>query len=262
MNIEFPTLFVSHGAPTIALQDTPTTQAWQRLGQTLPRPAAILMVSAHHQSRAPTITGSQLPETIHDFGGFPDALYQIRYPAPGDPALAESICGQLRAAGFTQAMVDAARGIDHGAWVPLLHMFPNAELPVLSLSVSPCEDASWHYQLGTALAGLASSGVLVIGSGGLTHNLGALDWHGRTDHATPWAQTFADWFIARLQNHDIDALLEWRQAAPEPLRNHPTPEHLLPIFVAMGAARVGFDTEVIAPRFEMGALALHALRFS
>ncbi len=257
-----PTLFLSHGAPTLALQDTPTTRSWQTLAQQLATPRAVLVVSAHHNSRAPTVTGSAHPETLHDFGGFPDALYQVQYPAAGDAGLSLNVREHLRAAGFADAGIDAARGIDHGVWVPLRHMYPGADVPVISLSVSPCENAGWHYRLGTALAHLRAAGVLVIGSGGLTHNLGALDWHGRSDHVTPWAQAFADWFIAHLQNQDIDSLLEWRQAAPEPLRNHPTPEHLLPIFVAMGAAGGGFTTEVIEPRFDMGSLALHGLRFN
>jgi 4,5-DOPA dioxygenase extradiol len=255
-----PTLFLSHGAPTIALQTNATTQAWRALGVDLPRPAAVLVVSAHHHARVPTLTGASAPETIHDFGGFPDALYRLRYAAAGDPARAAGIADALRAAGF-DARVDAARGIDHGVWVPLLHLYPEADVPVLSLSVSPCEDARWHYRLGTALRASREAGALVIGSGGLTHNLGALDWHAPGNAAAPWAEAFAHWFAGRLQAGDIDALLEWRQAAPEPLRNHPTPEHLLPVFVAMGAAREGFSTQVIEPRFEMGSLALHALRF-
>jgi len=256
-----PTLFLSHGAPTIALQDTPTTRAWRLLGQQFPAPLAVLVISAHHYARAPTLTGAALPATIHDFGGFPDALYQLRYAAPGAPELADRIANILRLAGFADAEVDSARGIDHGVWVPLRHMYPDAQLPVLSLSVSPCEDARWHYQLGRAIADLRESGVMVIGSGGLTHNLGALDWHAHENRTAPWAQAFAEWFVARLQQLDLDALFEWRQAAPEALRNHPTHEHLLPIFVAMGAARAGFNTQVIEPRFELGSLALHALRF-
>ncbi len=262
MNPPLPTLFISHGAPTIALQDTPTTKAWQRVGNAMAKPSALLVVSAHHHARAPTVTGSALPETIHDFGGFPEALYRLRYPAPGAPKLAIEVQQRLRAAGFDHALVDPLRGIDHGVWVPLLQIYPDADIPVLSLSVSPCEDARWHYRVGQALRDLRASGVLVIGSGGLTHNLGALDWHGGEGRIAPWAEAFVNWFVARLQAGDIDALLEWRQAAPEALRNHPTSEHLLPIFVAMGAAREGFNSKVIEPRFEMGSLALHALRFS
>jgi 4,5-DOPA dioxygenase extradiol len=261
MTLSLPTLFLSHGAPTMALQDTPTTRAWRALALELPKPKALIVISAHHQARVPTLTGASLPVTIHDFSGFPDALYALHYAARGAPELARQVAGQLQQAGFATPGVDATRGIDHGVWVPLRHMYPEADVPVLSLSVSPCEDASWHYRLGLALASLRAEGVLIIGSGGLTHNLGALDWHGHDGQVAAWAQAFADWFLSKLQQQDIDALLEWRQAAPEALRNHPTPEHLLPIFVAMGAAGVGFVTDVIEPRFEMGSLALHALRF-
>ena len=261
MNAHFPTLFLSHGSPMMALEDRPTTRAWHQLGASLPRPRAVLLISAHHHARSPMLTAAAAPATIHDFGGFPPALHQVQYPAPGDGDLANDVVLRLRAAGFVDAAVDVQRGIDHGVWVPLRHIYPDADVPVVSLSVSPSRDACWHYALGQAIATLRDEGIFIIGSGGLTHNLGALDWHGRSLEAAPWAQSFADWFVANLHSQNIDALLEWRQSAPEPERNHPTPEHLLPIFVAMGAARRGFSTEVIEPGFDLGSLALHALRF-
>ncbi len=255
-----PTFFFSHGAPTMALEDNETTRSWRALGNRFPQPRALLVISAHHHGCEPTLTANGSPETIHDFGGFAPALYQLRYPAPGSSELAEQARRLLLTAGF-DAAVDPARGLDHGVWVPLRHMYPDADVPVVSLSVSPARNARWHFEIGRALAPLRESGVLVIGSGGLTHNLGALDWHGNTSTAA-WAIAFADWFVAKLRAHAIDDLLEWQQAAPEPRRNHPTSEHLLPVFVALGAARTGFNTSVTSAVFSHGSLALHGLEFA
>ncbi len=258
----FPTLFISHGAPTMALEDNQTTRSWRALGKRFPAPRALLVISAHHHGAEPTLTANSSPETIHDFGGFAPALYQLRYQAPGSADLAEDARRLLLTAGFDGAAVDPTRGLDHGVWVPLRHMYPDADVPVVSLSVSPARNARWHFDLGRALAPLRESGVLIIGSGGLTHNLGALDWHGSPSTTAAWAIAFADWFVARLGAQAIDDLLEWEQAAPEPRRNHPTSEHLLPVFVALGAARVGFTTEVTSAIFSHGSLALHGLEFA
>jgi len=258
----FPTLFISHGAPTMALEDNETTRSWQALGRRFPQPRALLVISAHHHACAPTLTANSNPDTIHDFGGFANALYQLRYGAPGSAELAEEARQLLLTAGFDAAAVDPARGLDHGVWVPLRHMYPDADVPVVSLSVSPARDARWHFELGRALAPLRARGVLIIGSGGLTHNLGALDWHGSNAGTAVWAIAFVDWFLAKLRAQAIDDLLEWRQAAPEPRRNHPTSEHLLPVFVALGAARTGFSTSVTSAVFSHGSLALHGLEFA
>jgi len=256
-----PTLFLSHGAPTMALTDSETTRAWRALGSQYPRPRGVLVVSAHHHACNPTLTAHPDPATIHDFGGFPPALYELQYPAPGSPEVAEDAQRLLQDAGFASAGLDATRGIDHGVWVPLRHMYPQADVPVVSLSVNPARDARWHYELGRALAPMRERGVLILGSGGLTHNLGALDWHVGGGNPVSWAANFVDWFVGRLQTHAVDELLEWQQTAPEARRNHPTSEHLLPLFVAWGAARTGCATSVIAPGFVHGSLAMHALQW-
>lgn len=232
-----PVLFLSHGSPMTAFGGDELNRSWVRLAQRLSRPAAILMVSAHWTTRLPVVSGARQPETIHDFGGFPAELYALRYPAPGNPALAQHIKQQLSDAGIATG-IDASQGLDHGAWVPLRVLFPDADIPVLQLSVQPERCARHHYALGTALAPLARENVLIIGSGHLTHNL--MDYM-RPSGERPAADTraFRDWVHARLLDGSAEAsdeLLDWQQAAPAARFAHPTPEHFLPLFVALGAA--------------------------
>ena len=259
--MSLPSLFVSHGAPTLALDDSPTGRFLDRLGPTLPRPRAIVVASAHFARATATVTTGANPETVHDFGGFPAPLYDLRYPAPGDPALAQRVLDLLSAAGIS-AQGDRKRGFDHGVWVPLLRMFPQADIPVVSLSIDPGSSAAVAYAVGKALAPLRDEDVLVIGSGGFTHNLGELDWRGSGAPAAAWAQEFASWLRERLLAGDAQAALAWRERAPEPLRNHPTPEHLLPLFVAFGAGGPGAKATLLHQDWEMGSLALDAYGFS
>lgn len=165
-----PTVFISHGSPMHALDAGAAGEAWRRLGDTLPRPRAILIASAHWEASMPMLGGAPKPETIHDFYGFPEPLYRIRYPAPGAPLVAQRAQQLLLSAGLPSA-IDDVRGLDHGAWSPLLHMYPEADVPVVQLSVQTALGAAHHLALGRALAPLAGEGVLVIGSGHMTHNL-------------------------------------------------------------------------------------------
>jgi len=191
-------------------------------------------------------------------GGFPRALYSLRYEAPGAPELALRAASLLRAAGFP-ATTDATLPLDHGAWVPLLRMFPKADIPVVELSVNPQHDAAWHYALGAALAPLRADHVLVIGSGGFVHSLGALNWSSAEHAAAPWALEFASWLAARVQAGDAAAATRWLEQAPHARRAHPTAEHLLPLFIAWGAAAGG---GVLLHRdWQFTTLALHAFRF-
>jgi 4,5-DOPA dioxygenase extradiol len=251
-----PVLFVSHGAPTLALQENAATRAWRGIGAGLDRPRAVIVASAHHDTPGPALTGHARPETIHDFHGFPRELYDVRYPAAGAPDIAAQVRDALAAAGFA-AQIDTQRGIDHGVWVPLLRLFPQADVPVISLSVDPRRDARWQYRLGQTLAPLREQGVLIVGSGSLTHNLRALDWRAATSAGTPQARAFADWTQDHLAAGRGDALLDWERA-PESRFNHPTPEHWLPFPIALGAAADSASPEVHAAEFEFGALAQHA----
>ncbi|MBL8483402.1 MAG: dioxygenase [Rhodocyclaceae bacterium] len=235
---KLPTLFVSHGSPMLSLQAGATGAAWERLGRELPPPSAVVVVSAHWSQAAPALTGAERPETIHDFYGFADALYDLNYPAPGAPQLAQELAGGLAAAGYA-ARVDARRGLDHGAWVPLRFMYPAADLPVLQLSINARADANWHYGLGAALAPLLKDDTLLLASGSLTHNL--YEFRPGTGHlpVPEYVNVFQAWMYQHLIGHDLDALLDYRRRAPQAARAHPSDEHLLPLFVALGAAGAG-----------------------
>jgi len=230
-----PSLFLSHGAPTLPLTDTPARTFLQQLGQTLERPKAILVISAHWETAVPTVSAVDSNATIHDFGGFPRALYDLRYPAPGSPALAARVAEQLRAGGF-DCNIDKQRGLDHGAWVPLLLMYPQADIPVLQLSVQPRLGPEHHLRVGRALAALRDEGVLIVGSGSFTHDLSEFRGHGPNDAAPDWVNSFADWFDATLTKGQTGELLDYRRRAPFAAKNHPTEEHLLPLYAALGAA--------------------------
>jgi 4,5-DOPA dioxygenase extradiol len=254
-----PTLFVSHGSPMLAIEDSPTARFLQSLGAALPRPDAILVASAHFLADAPRLGAAVRPSTLHDFGNFPPALHAVQYPAPGAPALAARAVDLLGQAGIAAASV-ADRPLDHGIWVALRRMYPEADIPVVPLSIQPDAGAAAHARVGAALAALRSEGVLVIGSGGASHNLRALDWRGGDGTLAPWVAQFVDWVAARLDAGDTAALLDWERQAPQAQRNHPTPEHFLPMFVALGAG-AGDRAQRLNPRHEMGALALDAWQF-
>ena len=230
-----PSLFLSHGAPTLPLTDTPARAFLQQLGNDLPRPTAILVISAHWETERPTVNAVAWNDTIHDFHGFPRALYDLRYSAPGAPALADTIATSLVEAGFA-CDIDRKRGLDHGAWVPLSLIYPAADIPVLQLSVQPHLGPEHHLKIGHALAPLRTQGVLVIGSGSFTHDLSEFRGHAANDPAPAWVNDFADWFDAALTANRTVDLLDYRRRAPHAAKNHPTEEHLLPLYVALGAA--------------------------
>ena len=236
--MSLPSLFVSHGAPTLPLESVPAADFLRSLGGMLPRrPKSILAVSAHWETENPTVSAvAGTSETIHDFYGFPPALYALSYPAPGAPALAERVGDALAAAGLP-ALIDPRRGLDHGAWVPLLLMYPEADIPVAQLSIQSHLGPAHHLAVGRALASLRErEDVLILASGSFTHNLSAFRGQRPDSPELDWAARFADWFADALIEGRVADLLAYRRLAPEALRNHPTDEHLLPIFVALGAA--------------------------
>lgn len=243
----------------LAVEDSPTGRFLDHLGERLPRPSAIVVASAHFIHALPTVTATPSPGTIHDFGGFPEALYRIQYPAPGAPGLAEQVAALLRDAGFP-ARLDPQHGLDHGVWVPLRRMYPDADIPVVALSVNPAQTAQWHYRLGQALAPLRAQGVLVVGSGGFSHNLRALDWQRAQAGMYDWVAAFTEALRARLLAGDIAGALDWT-ALPDAHRNHPTPEHLFPLYVALGAGGDGARGRLLHRDVEMGGLALDAFAF-
>lgn len=255
-------LFISHGSPLLALGGHATTAAWRDLAAGLPRPRAVVVASAHWLAPELRIGAAAAPETIHDFYGFPAPLYEIRYPAPGAPELAQRLAEGLQAAGFA-ASVDAGRGLDHGVWVPLQQLWPDASVPVVPIALQPRRGPRHHLQLGLALAGLLDDEVLLIGSGSLTHNLHeAVIGEDDPARIPPYVPAFAEWFATRLAAHDIDALCDYRAQAPEAVRAHPTDEHLLPIFVALGAAGAAPRAERCYHALADGSLAMDVYAFT
>lgn len=240
----------------LAVEDSPAGRFLDGLGASMPRPRAIVVASAHFTAARASVGADSLPATVHDFNGFPEVLYQIRYPAPGDAALAEDVAMRLSAAGLGTLLLPE-QGLDHGVWVPLRRMYPQADVPVIPLSVNPRGTASEHFAIGRALAPLRENGLLVIGSGGFVHNLGDLAWGDRDAPMPGWASGFASWMRDRLAAGDIDALLAWDRLAPGARQSHPTVEHLMPLFVALGAGN-SLAVRQIHQSVEFGSLALDA----
>lgn len=257
----FPSLFVSHGAPNLLLQDVPAREFLASYGETLGRPRAILSISAHFEAERPTVGGGNYPPTIHDFGGFEPELYQIFYRAPGDPALARDVAELLQIGGLEPA-VDRARGYDHGTWVPLMLLYPEANIPVVTLSICPDEGPTFHYEMGRKLKSLRSQSVLIMGSGSLTHNLEEFfkGYYRLRSNPPDWVRPFADWMSDRAAAGAVDDLLNYRSMAPFAEENHPTEEHLLPFFVALGAAD-GAPGERVHTSHTYGVLAMDTFRF-
>lgn len=256
-----PTLFLSHGAPNVALHDLPARRFFDGLAASLPRPRAILVASAHYAANVPSVTAGTAPRTIHDFHGFEPELYDLRYPAPGDPALAARVLQLVQSELGLRGSADHAWGFDHGAWSPLLRIYPAADVPLVVLSFKPDGDAAWHYRLGHALRGLREDGVLVIGSGSMTHNLGRLAMPMTRDAEAPWVRGFLDWMEDGLARGDTAALCDYRRVAPHARDCHPTEEHLLPLFVALGAAGDDWRASNLHRSITFGTLSMDAWRF-
>lgn len=255
-----PSLFVSHGAPTLILEDVPTRDFLRNLGATIDRPKAVVAVSAHWETDIPSVSAAAAPETIHDFHGFPDALYRLSYPARGAPTLAPRVAALLSERGI-RTHVDPSRGLDHGAWVPMMLMFPQADIPVLQLSIQPHLGPGHHLAVGRALAPLREEGVLILGSGGAVHNLRTLAWN-RHDAPDAWAQEFDDWLLKKIDESAADDLVAYRERAPGAVLAHPRDEHLMPLFVAFGAGGAKPVGRRINAGFNHGSLSMAAFSFS
>ena len=234
-----PTLFVSHGGPNVVIEDSPARDYLKSLHTILPRPKAIVMVSAHFETDGPVVVTDPEPEMIYDFGGFAPELYQMVYPAPGAPELAMRVATMLQKAGFSPRIAPK-RGYDHGTWTSMKLAYPDADIPIVQLSIDPNQDAAYHFALGQALAPLASEDILLVGSGHITHNLRAVFGAMRGGIAPDSEMAgkvaaFTDWFAEKFADNDRDAIINWRKEAPFVRENHPTDEHLMPLFFAYGA---------------------------
>lgn len=227
-----PSLFISHGSPMFALDPGELGPKLTALGRRLPRPRAVLVMSPHSLARTLTLTSGEHLDTIHDFGGFPPALYQVRYDAPGAPEVAAEVAEQLRQFGLA-VQEDTAAGRDHGGWVPMMHLYPKADVPVIQLTQPASPSPLVHLELGRALSSLRDKGVLIVGSGSLTHNLYDM---GVGPSGGAYARNFAEWVGRTLAAGDLESLLNYRTISPDARRAHPTDEHFLPLFFAVGAA--------------------------
>ncbi|MFC4762151.1 dioxygenase family protein [Dyella koreensis] len=255
-----PSLYISHGSPMTALHPGQVGVRLAELAQTIARPKAIVIASAHWLARQPSVGGAAHPETIHDFYGFPRELFDIHYPAPGAPALAAHIVELLDKAGLP-TMLDPRHGLDHGAWVPLRLLYPEADIPVVPLSIQPELGPAHQYTVGRALAPLREQGVLVIGSGSITHNLHDFREGYSEEREAPYVRPFIGWIEQKLNQGDTQALLDYRRQAPFAQRAHPTDEHLLPLFVALGAAGDQPTAQRIDAGIDLGFLAMDIYRF-
>lgn len=254
-----PSVFISHGSPMHALEPGPAGEAWKALGRRLGKPRAILIASAHWETDSPTLTGSTRPQTIHDFYNFPEPLYRLRYPAPGAPEIAQRAAALLKDAGIG-ASINGGRGLDHGAWAPLLYMYPEADVPVVQISVQPALGPRHHVNVGNSLKSLSEERVLIVGSGHLTHNL--RDWARGQGAPAPYAREFQAWVFDKLNQHDVEDLIEYRSRSAHGARAHPTDEHFLPLFFALGAAPARAKPERIYDAIDSGVLAMDAYVFS
>ena len=255
--MKMPVLFIGHGSPMNALEDNPWSQAFKKLGAALPKPKAIICVSAHWWSPGTFVTGNEEPETIHDFGGFPQPLFEVQYPAKGDPRLAENLALLLP---HTSVRLDW--GLDHGAWSVLTHLRPQADVPVLQLSLDQRATADEHLALGARLAGLREEGVLILGSGNLTHNLrhAFSSWRQGITETPPWATRFDADAQTRLEQHDGPGLAKLL-ATDDGRMCHPTLEHFMPVLYALGASDRRDTVTFPITGFAMSSLSMRAVQF-
>lgn len=257
-----PAVFVSHGSPTLPLDDIPARAFLGSLGTTLGKPRAVVAVSAHTIGRRTVVCSASRMKAVHDFRGFPEALYRLRYAPPGDPVLAGRVVSLLAGAGVDASGPLDADGLDHGIWVPLLLAYPDADIPVVVVSLDAGLDAAHHLAVGRALSPLRDEGVLVLASGAATHNLAEF-FGGRPDPdapVAPYAAAFADWVTGAVARGDLDALADWQRRAPNAQRAHPTPEHFVPLLVAAGAGN-GEPGRALHESFAFGMLGMHAYAF-
>lgn len=247
-----PALFVGHGNPMNALERNTYTEAWRYLGESLPRPKAILAVSAHWYTRGTGVTAMAQPKTIHDFHGFPPALFAQRYPAPGDPALAARVQEVLQPVAVT---ADQEWGLDHGTWSVLVHVYPQAGIPVVQLSIDAAQPAEYHYRLGQRLSTLRDEGVLIFGSGNVVHNLRTAKW-GPDAPAYPWATAFNEQLRGALARGDHETAVEYQRLGEAASLSVPTPEHYLPLLYVLGAGSAGDTAAFPTDGIEMGSISM------
>ena len=232
LDVHMPGFFIGHGSPMNGIENNPFSQQWAALTKDIPTPTAVVVISAHWFTRGTCITAMDFPKTIHDFGGFPDALYQVQYPAPGSPSLAKETAKHIHT---TEVVLDHDWGLDHGTWTVIRHMYPQANIPVIQLSIDYTKGAQFHYELGKELAHLRKKGVLIIGSGNMVHNLRMVAWDKLNGPAYgyDWAIQMNQFFKDRIRDHDHTSLIQYEKIGAEVRLAIPTPEHYLPLIYAL-----------------------------
>jgi len=253
-----PAIFLGHGSPMNALSRNAYTQAWAAMGRSLARPTAVLAVSAHWYRTGCAVTANTAPRTIHDFGGFPQALYEIQYPAPGSPALARRVQSLLAP---VEVALDERWGLDHGTWSVLMHLFPDADIPVVQLGIDKREAPRFHYELGKRLMPLRDEGVLVIGSGNLVHSLAAYNWEEPEVAPYAWAERFEQQVRAALLRDDSDAVIDYPHFGADARRSVPTPDHYLPLLYILGLRREDDVLSFPVDGMDGGSISMLAVRF-
>ncbi|CAM4472246.1 4,5-DOPA dioxygenase extradiol [Paenibacillus endophyticus] len=251
-------LFLAHGSPMLAVEQNAYSQFLQQIGASL-KPDAIVIFTAHWETEAVTVSSKNDEyETIYDFYGFPDELYQVKYPAKGSTKVAELV-GRLLSEQHIPVAYDTSRGLDHGSWTMLKHMFPKADVPVVQVSVNPDRPAADQYRIGEALRSLSSLNILVIGSGVTVHNLRAVKWGQQEPES--WAVEFDDWLIENMNNHDTNCLFQYEEKAPHAKMAVPRAEHFVPLYIALGSGSPGETPQVIYRSYEFGTLSYLSMQF-
>ncbi len=251
-----PVLFVGHGSPMNAIEQNEFTEIWQSLGQSLPKPSAILCISAHWETRGTFVTAMEKPRTIHDFGGFPQALFDVQYPAPGDPDLANETQNLVVK---TNIGLDSAWGLDHGTWSVLRQLYPAADIPVIQMSLDYNQNPQYHYDLAKELASLRKKGILIIGSGNMVHNLRILDWN-KPDSGFDWALEANSKFKKLIMDNDHHQLINYRNLGREMDLAVPTPEHYLPLLYALALKTENEEISFFNDNMVMGSLSMTSVR--
>lgn len=256
---KMPVLFVGHGSPMNGIEDNEFSRHWAKLGQEIPRPAAVLCISAHWLTRGTHITAMEKPKTIHDFGGFPAELFAVQYPAPGSPAVAMETVKLLES---TNVGLDHDWGLDHGCWTVVRHMYPDADVPVLQLSIDYHQPPAYHYKLAAELSALRSKGILIMGSGNIVHNLRRIDWQNMNtpDYGFDWAREISEVFKEKIRKKDHQPLIDYQTLGSAAQLAIPTPDHYYPLLYTLGLQDGKDEVEIFNDKYVAGSLTMTSLK--
>jgi len=255
---KMPVLFIGHGNPMNAITDTPYSRSWTELGKKLPRPKAILCISAHWLTNGTQVNVSPQPKTIHDFGGFPDELFKVQYPVLGSPEFAKEVVQEIKS---TQVREDAEWGLDHGAWSVLKHIYPKADIPVFQMSIDYGKSPEYHFKLGRELSALRKRGVLILSSGNIVHNLGKVSWN-EPNKKFDWAIEFDEMVKSHIIKNDPFPLINYQKSAALAMLAHPTNDHYLPLMYTLGLRNEKDNVKFLTESIEMGSISMRSVMFN